>query len=50
MEPMFFGLPLTTIAVVAGLPIIIVALLVWWGVSYHVPADENTASAKRRKA
>lgn len=42
METTIFGLPVTTVAVFTGVPVLIAALLVWWGVSYRKTDDANT--------
>jgi hypothetical protein len=39
METALFGLPATTIAVVVGVPALIIILLIWWGVAF-----KNTGS------
>jgi len=36
-----FGMPLSTVVIVLGVPLVIIIGLVWWGISYSAPEKTN---------
>ncbi len=50
METTILGLPFLTVAIVTGVPLFIVALLVWWGISYRNPEEREIAGGEGRES
>lgn len=48
MDCMILGLPVTTVAVVTGVPVVLAVLLVWWGFAYR-PTEQNETRPKGGK-
>jgi hypothetical protein len=46
METMFLGLPIGTAALFTGIPVLIIGLLVWWGISYKPKEDAGSSDMK----
>lgn len=49
MEGMVFGLPFMTVAVATGVPVVLAALLVWWGIAYRPTENNDPRSGKGGK-
>ena len=48
METALFGLPLATVLIYTGVPVILALFLVWWGLTYK-PSDEGGQSDGGKK-
>jgi hypothetical protein len=47
---MIFGLPITTVAVVTGVPAVLAVLLIWWGIAYRSTEHDEPRTGEGKRS